>query len=142
MDDTIKLLKECDSGSKMAVSAIEEVMPYVSNEEIKNILEESKRKHTKFGNDIHECLDRLNEDDKEPNPIAKSMSWLKINMKMNTLGDDSAVADLMTDGCNMGIKSLYKYKNKYPNADDRTKKLTDDLIGIENDMLKAFRKYL
>ena len=41
---------------------------------------------------------------------------------------DEQIADLMTDGCNMGIKSIYRYLNKYPNANDDVKNLAKDII--------------
>ena len=37
--DTIKLLRECDAGIKMGISAIDEVMKYVKNEELKKVLQ-------------------------------------------------------------------------------------------------------
>ena len=36
------------------------------------------------------------------------MSWMKTNMKLAMDTSDAAIADLMTDGCNMGVKSLHK----------------------------------
>ena len=35
--DTIKLLRECDAGVKMGVSAIDEVMDYVERKELKKV---------------------------------------------------------------------------------------------------------
>ncbi len=44
---------------------------------------------------------------------------------------DETIADLMTDGCNIGIKSLNKYLNQYKAADEKTKNITKQLINIE-----------
>ena len=37
------------------------------------------------------------------------MSFIKTNFKMGMNESDTTVAELITDGCNMGIKSLNKY---------------------------------
>lgn len=140
--DTIHLLKECDAGSKMAVTSLDEVMESVQDEKLKKLLKKSKDHHEKLGNEIHSVLMDYHSEEKDPNPMAKSMSWLKTNMKMSMDKSDATVADLLTDGCNMGIKSLYKYKNQYPAAEDKVKNLCDNLIDIERELRKDLRDYL
>lgn len=140
--NTIDLLKECDAGSKMAVSAIDEIMDKVHCPNFKALLKETKQHHTALGNDIHEELLKHHSDEKDPNPMAKSIAWLKTNMQMEIDDSDETAADLMTDGCNMGIKSLYKYMNQYPNADHTAKELCKRLISIEQELRKCLRCYL
>ena len=140
--DTIKLLKECDAGSKMAVTSIDDVMEYVSDESMKQLLKESKKHHEKLGNEIHEALKQRDASEKEPSMIAKGMSWMKTNMKLTMDDSDSVVAELITDGCDMGVKSLYQYLNDYNEAEHEAKALCKRLIGIEEDLRKELRKYL
>ena len=140
--DTIHLLKECDAGSKMAVTSLDEVMESVQDEKLKELLKKSKDHHEKLGNEIHSMLIQYHSEEKDPNPMAQSMSWLKTNMKMSMDKSDATVADLLTDGCNMGIKSLYKYMNQYPNAEAKVKNLCNNLIDIERELRKDLRSYL
>ena len=140
--DTIHLLKECDAGSKMAVTSLDEVMESVQDETLKKLLKKSKDHHEKLGDEIHSLLIEYHSEEKDPNPMAKSMSWLKTNMKMSMDKSDATVADLLTDGCNMGIKSLYKYMNQYPNAEAKVKNLCNNLIDIERELRKDLRGYL
>ena len=140
--DTIHLLKECDAGSKMAVTSLDEVMESVQDEKLRELLKKSKDHHEKLGNEIHSMLIQYHSEEKDPNPMAKSMSWLKTNMKMSMDKSDATVADLLTDGCNMGIKSLYKYMNQYPNAEAKVKNLCNNLIDIERELRKDLRGYL
>ena len=114
-DDTIKLLKECDAGSKMAVTSIDDVLDDVQDEKMKKLLIESKEHHSKLGNEIHEHLNKNCADGKDPNMMARGMSWMKTNVKLGigTEDNDKIIADLMTDGCNMGVKSLNKYGNVF-----------------------------
>ena len=111
--DTIKLLRECDAGVKMGVSSIDDVLKYVYSPDLKNFLVDSKQKHNELDEEIQKALDRFHDDGKEPNPVAKGMSWLKTNMKLIVNESDGTIADLITDGCNMGVKSLNMYLNKY-----------------------------
>ncbi len=141
-DDTVCLLKECDSGSKMAVSTIDEVLDKVSSTGMKQILNESKDHHAKLGNEIHQELSKHHCDEKDPNPMAKSMAWMKTNMKMGIDESDATAADLITDGCDMGTKSLHKYLNKYQNADHTSKDLCHRLVSIEEELRKDLRCYL
>lgn len=140
--ETIRLLKECDAGSKMAVSSIDEVLEKVQDSGMKQLLQESKEHHEKLGNEIHSLLNNYGSEEKDPNPMAKSMSWMKTNMKMTMDNSDATVADLITDGCNMGVKSLNRYMNQYPMADNESKKLCGKLVSIEEQLCKDLRKYL
>lgn len=141
-NDTIYLLKECDAGTKMAVTSIDEVLENVQNSDLKQLLSKSKEHHEKLGNEIHSLLLEYQSEEKDPNAMAKSMSWLKTNMKLSMDNTSATVADLITDGCNMGVKSLYKYLNKYPAADKKVKDICEKLIKIEEDLCRDLRGYL
>ncbi|MDE7016859.1 MAG: hypothetical protein K2P65_04665 [Lachnospiraceae bacterium] len=140
--DTISLLKECDSGTKMAVTSIDEVLDKVQADDMKSLLTESKLHHEKLGNEIHSLLIEHHSEEKEPSPMAKGMSWLKTNMKVGMKESDAAVADVITDGCNMGVKSLHKYLNQYPAADKTSKDICKRLVSIEEELCKDLKDYL
>lgn len=140
--DTIKLLKECDAGSKMAVASIDDVMERIKDSSMKSLLQESKEHHEKLGNEIHSLLNKYGKSEKDPNPMAKGMSWMKTNVKMTMDESDATVADLITDGCNMGIKSLHKYLNQYKDADDTSKSICNKLVAIEEELNNGLRKFL
>ena len=136
--DTIRLLRECDSGVKMGISSIDDVIDSVSNNKLKGFLSESKKKHTELSREIDTLLTKYHDEGKEPSPMIKGMSWIKTNVKLAVDYSDSTIADLMTDGCNMGIKSLSKYLNEYAAADEKSKDIAKKLIKIEEDNKRAF----
>ena len=140
--DTIKLLKECDAGSKMAVASIDDVVEKIRDSSMKSLLQESKDHHEKLGNEIHSLLNQYGKSEKDPHPMAKGMSWMKTNMKLTMDDSDATAADLITDGCNMGIKSLYRYLNQYKAADDTSKDICNRLVSIEEELRKGLRNYL
>ena len=141
-EDTIKLLKECDAGAKMGIEGIKEVLDKVENENLKSILEKYLQDHKKLEDKIKDELDKFHDKEKEPNPIAKTMSWIKINFKLIKGEHDKVIADLMIEGCNMGIKSICRYMNQYPNALENIKKLCYDLVELEENFAKDMREYL
>ncbi|HJC25857.1 MAG TPA: hypothetical protein H9761_19540 [Candidatus Eisenbergiella merdavium] len=140
--DTIRLLRECDAGAKMAVSSIDEVLEKVSGPGLKRLLQESREHHEKLENEIHSLLKNYGSQEKEPAAIAKGMSWMKTNMKMSMDDSDATVADLITDGCNMGTKSLSRYLNQYRGADHASRELCGRLISIEEKLCSGMRQYL
>ena len=140
--DTIKLLRECDAGVKMGVSSIDDVLDFVSDEKLKNNLSECKAEHEKLENEIQSLLDKYKDEGKDPAPIAKGMSWIKTSVKLAMNDSDNTIADLMTDGCNMGVKSLNKYLNKYQAADEVSKDITKRLINLEEKLAVDIRCFL
>ena len=140
--DTIKLLRECDAGVKMAVSSIDEVMEKVSGPGMKQVLQESREHHEKLENEIHSLLANYGSEEKEPAAVAKGMSWIKTNVKMSMDDSDATVADLITDGCNMGTKSLNRYLNQYRGADHASREICERLITIEEKLCQKMKSYL
>ena len=140
--DTVKLLRECDAGIKMGVASIDDVLDNVRSEDFRGCLNRCKAEHDKLKEEVQTLLDKYHDDGKNPNPIAKSMSWMKTNMKLSMDDSDATVADLMTDGCNMGVKSLNRYLNQYKAADEVSKDITKRLINLEEKLTIDIRQYL
>lgn len=140
--DTIRLLRECDAGVKMGIAAIDDVLESVSNDKFRERLGELKDEHQQLNADIQRLLGKYHDDGKNPNPIAKGMSQMKTLFRVTADKSDSTVADLMTDGCNMGVKSLSKYLNQYKAADEESKEMTKKLIKSESDFAVDIRLYL
>ena len=140
--DTIKLLRECDAGIKMGISSIDDVLEHVQAERLKMYLTDCRVEHEKMQREIGHLLEECHDDGKEPSPIAKGMSWMKTNVKLGINLSDETIADLMTDGCNMGVKSLNKYLNQYEAADEMSKDLAKRLIRLEEGLAVEIREYL
>ncbi len=140
--DTIKLLRECDAGVKMGVSSIDDVLPHVKDQSFRKKLTDCKEHHQELQDEIQKLLDRYQDEGKNPNPMAKGMSWMKTNVKLGLEDSHATVADLMTDGCNMGVKSLNRYLNQYEAADEVSKDITKRLINLEQQLTLDIRQYL
>ena len=137
--DTVRLLRECDAGVKMGISSIDDVLGYVRGNRMKQNLKNCKAEHEKLEQEIRSALNRFHDEGKDPQPMAKGMSWMKTNMRLAVNESDATVADLMTDGCNMGVKSLNKYLNQYKAADEDSKRLAKKLIRMEEELAVQLR---
>ena len=140
--DTIKLLRECDAGVKMGISSIDDVLDHVKKEDFRKKLTKCREEHQDLQIKILQELEKYQDDGKNPNPIAKGMSWMKTNMKLSMEDTDATIADLMTDGCNMGVKSLNRYLNQYKAADEISKDMAKRLIKLEEQLAVEIRQYL
>ena len=141
-DDTIKLLRECSAGLKIGISSIDDVLDNVENGSLKDILKDSRDIHCRLDAETDGYLERYHDEGKEPAPFAKAMAKMKSNFKTMSDNPDCAIASLITDGCNMGIKSLHRYLNQYPAADKGVKHLTKQIISTEEKLLTALQRFL
>ena len=126
----------------MGISSIDDVLGYVSNENLKEKLTKCKNEHDKLDSEIQKELDKYHDEGKEPAAMAKGMSWIKTNVMLAMDESDKTIADLMTDGSNMGVKSLNKYLNKYEAADEVSKDIAKRLINLEEELALDIREYL
>ena len=140
--DTTNLLTECNAGIKMAVGSIDDVLDSVENETLRSKLSSCKERHQALGSKAHALLDQAGEPTKDVSPMARSMSWIKTNVMLTVKPDDHTVADLLIDGCNMGVKSLTRYRNQYPAASEQAKEIAADLIRSEEQLAADLRPYL
>ena len=140
--DTIKLLRECDAGIQMGVDSIDDVLNRVDSEKMRACLSECKKEHQELDAEVQALLEKYRDDGKDPNPVAKGMSWMKTTMKMAMDDSDATIADLMVDGCDMGVKSLSRYLNQYEAADEVSKDICKRLIQLEEKLGQQMRAYL
>lgn len=140
--DTVKLLRECDAGTKMGIASMENVMDYIHDDSLKKSLTDCKNSHEKLMKEIESLLDNYHDDGKEPALLAKGMSWMKTNVKLIMNESDQTIAGLMTDGCNMGVKTLNRYLNQYTAADKKSKDIAKRLINIEEKLAEDLQKFL
>lgn len=142
MKDSVELLKECDAGLEMAISSLEQVKPEANADNFANMLDKYYNNHIKIQKDIDKKLVEYDANGKKANPIAEAMSSMKTSFKLATNHTDEEIADLMIDGCNMGIKSVSKYMNQYSNANEDIMQLANDIIVLEQNFSNELRQYL
>lgn len=141
-EDTVYLLRECNSGTQMAVYSIDEVLEKVKDRTLYKLLSASKNHHEQLGNELHELLHKFGDNTKDPGVIAKGMSWIKTNAKLMLDDSDRICANLITDGCHMGIKTMQKYLNEFLAADRTARDKAKELIQMEENLACELKPYL
>jgi len=140
--DTVKLLRECSAGIDMGVSSIDEVMDFASSPVLRKALWNSRTEHDRLGREVREALHRFHDDGRATNGVAKTMSNLMTDVKLTLHESDNTIASIMTDGCDMGVKSLNRYLNQYKAADEHAKDITKRLIHLEEKLTDEVRDFL
>ena len=120
---------------------MEQVLPFAKEHtELHKLIEEYNQKHVEIGDECHQLLNEVHEDEKDPHPAAKVFSWFSTEMKLMMNDSASHIASLMVDGCHMGIKSLCGYLNQYTEASEESRKLTRKLIDLEKEFMDELLK--
>lgn len=140
--ETCELLKKCTSGIKMAIDAIDEVLPNVKNPALKNKLITSKKEHKKLEEETVNLLKQYRQEEQAPGMMAKGMAWMKTNLQMSVNPGDDTIANLMSSGCDMGIRTLYKALNDNTEASEGSKALVKKVIKAEENLGKEMQGYL
>lgn len=141
-NETVKLLRECDSGVKMGIESINDVLDRVESDKMRSLLTDCRNQHEQLGSEIREALSSCNDGGKDPNPIAKGMSKMKTGIELGVDCCDERIADIMTQGADMGVKSLSRYLNQYPNASSESRGFATRLVDLESGLSYGMRQFL
>lgn len=141
-DHSSELLRECNSGCKMAVNSMDQIQKYVTDSGLKQLLKTYRGKFEKVEDESSKMLEEYGIHEKEPAPLASAFSWISTEMKMMLDQDNSHVAKIMMDGCNMGIQSVAEFLNRYSQASKESKDLAEKLLKEEEDFMGKLKKFL
>lgn len=141
-ENSINLLRECNSGCKNATDSMEQILPYIKEEKLKKLVEDYNKKHIKVGDECHKILNENGADEKDPDKVSKAMAWFGTEIKLAFNDSSAKIADMLVDGCNMGIKGLSRYYNRYRGADAEVRDLVFELINIEQDFMNELLAFL
>lgn len=141
-DDTKNLLKECNAGTKMAVETLNQLLPSVHDREFKESLEKYRNAHVSFGDKLHSLANKGGTSAGDLSVMEKLSARIMTGMKLMLNDSDKKIASMLTDGCNMGIKSLNAYLNQYTGADNTSREIAGNIIRLEENMSEDLRQYL
>lgn len=142
MKDTISLLQETNAGCKSATNAIERILPHIKQPALYQMVEDYNARHAKLGEACKAELSSLGANEQDPHPVSSTFAKMGIAMGASFRPDSPHLADMLADGCAMGIRSLAHYKNEFPHASASAVRLTDSLIDLEQDFFSDLLAYL
>ena len=139
-EDTLHLLSECAAGTDMAIRSLDDVLKNSPDGPLQRA--SSKHQHESLAAETKALLRAQGKEAKSADPAARAMSWMKTEAMLAMKPGDATTADLISTGCSMGIKSLARYCNQYPTADEDARGLAQSLIRLEDQLVKDMRPYL
>ena len=140
--DSIELLKETDKGIQMAIYSFDQLLEKVDDPALKKIITESRNDHKRLKGETGALLKAMGSHEEEPPAFAKGMAWMETEWKTTMEGSDRVVAEIVSKGCEMGSRNLYKYINQYASSDLSVVDTANKLIKVEENLIEELRLYL
>ena len=142
MNDTVKLLKECDSGCRTAIDGMSKAMTKVTSPTLKSEIASCADAHAKYGDECNKLLSEHGENGGEPPAVAEMMMKAGTGLKLAIMPEDRHIAKMMADGANMGIQSITKAVNSFTQASNESKELANKIINEERKFYDAVLSYI
>ncbi len=135
-----KLYKNVKMGSESLIS----LMPKVKDQKLRTDMSVQLGHYEKFATSISKALFDLGREPKEENIVTKASA--KIGIAMNTLVDSTSshIAQMITEGSNMGIDDTIKQLREYENqpVSEQSMKIAREFIEFEEKNVETMRAYL
>lgn len=141
-EDSIRLLREIDVGCKNAVNSFKQIQEFTADQDLLSVIEEQKKEHELIKDIACRLLENCGEEPESPTSLTKAMMWFTTEIKMMMDRDDRKAAELLADGCHMGIKSLSRYLREYKKAGQKERALAGRLMNLEMDLYKRLLGFL
>lgn len=140
--DSKSLIREIQFGIQMGEYTFEQILEKIEDKKMKEIVKKAQSEHKILENEASGLIKSYDTYKNSPDIMVKAMLWLNSNIKMMSDDADKKAAELITNGCNTGVKNLNKYINMYPDADPAILDTASKLISIEENLEKEMRPFL
>ena len=140
--DDQEILKEVQKNSSMAINAINTISEKVHDNALQQELSKQKLWYSVIQN---KATDRLqNERAEEYHASAMQDLMLKGGIQMNTFTNcsTSKIAELMIQGSNRGITSMWKSMNHHQNSGNLPMEVAKELVDFEQKSIARLKKFL
>lgn len=140
--DDQEILKEVQRNSDMAIKAIDTISEKVRNEKLSNELLNERLSYSVIQN---KATDRLqNERAEGYHGSAMEDMMLKGGIQMNTLANcsTSKIAELLIQGSNRGLTSMWKSINHHQNSGNASMEVAKELMDFEEKAINRLKHFL
>ena len=120
---TYEILKECNSGCRMALNSIEQLAVYLKSQELQDLFCKYKEDYEKMEKESIRLSEGKLQEEKLSEKAAETFAW-------------------MIDGANMGIKSITEKLNRYPEAEKESISLAKKFEKTCEKLIQDMKKYL
>lgn len=140
--DDQEILKEVQRNSSMAMNAIDTISEKVQDRELRHELSKERLLYSVIQN---KATDRLQSERAEGYHASTMQDMmLKGGIQMNTLTNcsSSKIAELMIQGSNRGLTSMWKSINHHQNSGNTSMEVAKELMDFETKSIERLKKFL
>ncbi len=140
--DDVRVLQEVQRNTKMAMKAIDTISEKISDDALAM---QVTRESMKYADIYNKATDRLL-DGKAPSFRETGFQDMMVRggVKANTAFNTSTshIAELMIQGSNRGLTSMWKAINHHENAGDVSMEVAKELMDFEEKNIERLKQYL
>ena len=140
--DDVKVLQEVQKNAKMAMKAIDTISEKIYDDDLSM---QVTRESMKYGDIYNKATDRLLEGKAAPfKETGFQDMMLKNGVRANTMFNTSTshIAELLIQGSNRGLTSMWKAINHNENAGNISMEIAKELMDFEEKNIERLKKYL
>ena len=126
----------------MAVNSLEQITGYIKDSDLKKLVENYISRHKDLEAEAVKALQNSGNDAKDPGALSSAFAWFTTEMKLTFNDDNTRIAKLLMDGCNMGIQTLGERMNTLNQADSSALALARKIIKSEQELMKELQAFL
>lgn len=142
MTGNAELLNYIYQNSEMGKQSLETLIKSCTSEEFKSVLQNQISEYNKIYDEAKQRLQETNNEVKDIGSLLKISSYISINM--NTMMDKtpSHMAEMIMQGCTMGIIDITRKIKDYKEKDKTILDLANKLLAFEEQSFQAFKKWI
>ena len=140
--DSIALLGECTAKIDLSLSTIHSVLPSIKDRNLRQRLQDNAEDQRQLHDHACALLQRYGGKEKPSGDLRKRMTHLKNSARLALRHDDTTIAYLVADGCDLGVKALSRVQNRHSTADPDAIQLSQELIRCQEGLSARMRPYL
>ena len=137
-----KLLQGVYQTASMFLNAIDALIPKVKDQKMKDTMELERRGVDKIMDDAVRIMRSKKIEPKAPNIFTRAAAWMGVQFNSLINADNRHIAEMMTEGCTMGIYGSIENIYDFQKADTEIKKLCEDLMHILEEYLNSMKYFL
>ena len=141
-NDDVRILQEVQRNTKMAMKAIDTISEKIYDDDLSMHV---ARESMKYADIYNKATDRLL-DGRAPSYRETGFEdmMLKGGVRANTMLNTSTshIAELMIQGSNRGLTSMWKAINHHENAGNTSMEVAKELMDFEEKNIERLKKYL
>ena len=138
----MELANKLNSDLSMAIEASTAMASKIKNGNLKNYLYSHAEKYEDLRDNLHKIVGENDKKLKSTNVISRDFLWMQVQLSSFRKSEESDYIESFIKGSEMGIESSSNLLTKYDDADNKLKKIAQNLQAIELDNIDKLKDYL